>query len=393
MTARPRKVRWPVETRPQAWYLILAAWFAAISILPDPRPLSAPEWIVAGFQSIFDISDAVARAITTVALRGIGFGLLGVFLACATVKRQPRWVTPIVLLAAPVLAITSQWINYRYFPILPQIQLSVIASVLGALIGLSLRRNLIALSVPVLASIGLFLWGTSTAVSTDLATAAQTTGRHVIAMASETPDGDEGFVALTKLAFAYAEDNSHGTDAVFANQAAILSLGIILGEERLARMAQRNVELHKVDQFAALRRRITLGNRHDLSRHFWVSAGLVVLTDANRSLTIGIGKEMMDSTPGGSGFSFVDMMANRAGIMLASSATRNQASAREIQLRFRDRLSSSDFLPDYKGLPEGLYRQEFQSEFGGLGGTKTREMNQEIARRLDTAKALHVRTR
>lgn len=393
MTAKPREGRWPVESRPQAWYLILIAWFAAISILPDPRPLSAPEWIVGVFQAIFDMSDAVARAVTTVALRGIGFGLLGVFLAIAAVKRPSRWVTPIVLLAAPLLAIASQWINYRYFPILPQIQLSVTASMLGALIGLSLCRNLIAVSVPVLASIGLFIWGTSTAVSTDLATVAQATGRHVLAMANETPDGDEDFVELTKLAFAYAEDNSHGTDAVFANKAAILSLGIILGEERLARMANRNVELREVDRFAVLRRRTTLRGRHDLSRHFWVSAGLVVLTDANRSLIIGIGKEMMDSTPGGSGFSFVDMMANRAGILFASSATRNQASAREIQLRFRGRLNSSDFLPDYEGLPEGLYRQEFQSEFGGLAGTKTREINQEIARRLDTAKAIHVRTR
>jgi hypothetical protein len=33
----------------------------------------------------------------------------------------------------------------------------------------------------------------------------------------------------------------------------------------------------------------------------------------------------MDSTPGGSGFSFVDMMANRAGIMFAGAAAGNAA--------------------------------------------------------------------
>lgn len=382
-----------VESTPRAWCLILIAWFTAISILPDPRPLSAPEWAVAGFQSLFDISDAVSRAVTTIVLRGIGFGLLGIFLAIAVRQHRSRWLTPAVLVVAPVLAICSQWINYRYFPITPQVQLSVTASLLGSMVGLALSRKPLALAVPVVAGIGLFVWGTSTAVSTDLASATQATSRHVLEMAKEIPSGDEGFIALTKIAFAYADDNSHGTDRVFANKAAILSLGIILGDEELARRAAINVESYQINQFATLRQQATLRSRHDLSRHFWVSAGLVILTDANRSLTIGIGKEMMDSTPGGSGFSFVDMLANRAGILFASSATRNQAAAREMQLRFLGPLESSDFLPDYVGLPEGLYRQEFQSVFGGLGGTKTREMNQEIARRLDTAKALHVRTR
>jgi hypothetical protein len=257
--------------------------------------------------------------------------------------------------------------------------------------GLALSRKPLALAVPVVASIGLFVWGTSTMVSTDLESATQATSRHVLEMAKELPGGDEGFVSLVKLAFAYAEDNSHGNDPVFANQAAILSLGIILGDEELARRAKRNVESIQLDQFTTIRNRTTLGGRHDLSRHFWVSAGLVILTDANRSLTLGIGKEMMDSTPGGSGFSFVDMLANRAGILFASSATRNQTAAREIQLRLRGDLVSADFLPDHSGLPEGLYRQTFQNEFGGLGGAKTRQINAEITRRLETATAIHAR--
>ena len=88
------------------------------------------------------------------------------------------------------------------------------------------------------------------------------------------------------------------------NQAAVLLPGIILGDERLAQMARRSVDLNRVDEFGVLPGRITLRRRQDLSRHFWVSAGLVILTDANRSLTVGIGKEMMDATPGGSVFWF-----------------------------------------------------------------------------------------
>jgi len=389
MKSIPRQSPSLAKLQSSAGYVILIAWFAAISILPDPRPLSAPQWSVQKLQLLVGTSDAMARAVTTIALRGIGFGLLGIFFAIAVRKHPSKWAIPVSLLLAPVLAICSQWINHRYFPIYPQVQLSVIASLLGSMIGIALSRCLIALAVPAVICIGLFIWGTSTTISSDLATATEITGRHILARADEVPDGDEAFVTFTRLAFAYAEDNSHGTDPVFANRAAILSLAIILGEERIARMARGDVELSHIDDFVAIRKRTTLRSRHDLSRHFWVSAGLVVLTDANRSLTIGLGKELMDSTSGGSGFSFVDMMANRAGILFASSSTGSQHSAQEIHFRLRAELTSGDFLPDIAGLPEGIYRQEFTSQFGGLGGRKTREINQEIIRRLATASALH----
>jgi len=391
--APQRASRFSADANLLAGCFVLTAWFVAISTLPDPRPLSAPEFAVQGLRSRVELSEPVARAVTTIALRGVGLGLLGVLLAFIAARWRSRWAVFMVLVLAPVLAICSQWINYRYFPISPQIQLSVTASTLGVLLGLALRRNLRALSALLIIAAGLYFWGMRTTISTDLEAATRATGLHVLAIAGEIRGGEEGFVTLAKSAFAYAEDNSHGTDPVFANRAAVLALGIILGEERLARMARRDVELDRIDEFVALRERITLRGRSDLPRHFWVSAGLVILTDADRSLTVGLGKEMMDATPGGSGFSFVDMMANRAGIQFASSATRDRASAREIQFRLRGELTSADFLPDYAGLPEGLYRQEFQSEFGGLGGEKTREINAEITRRLETAAAIHTRQR
>lgn len=390
----PQKARRvPADAKLLMGCVVLVAWFVAISTLPDPRALSAPDAAVRGLRSLINLSEPVARAVTTIALRGIGFALLGVFLAFISTRWRSRRAVLMVLLIAPVLAICSQWINYRYFPISPQIQLSVTASMLGVLFGLALRRNVYALFSLLIIASGLYVWGTGTTVSTDLEAAVRATGLHVLAIADEIPNGDEGFVTLVKSAFAYAEDNSHGTDPVFTNRAAVLALGIILGEERLATMANRDIDLDRVDEFAALRNRITLRGRRDLPRHFWVSAGLVILTDANRSHTVGIGKEMLDATPGGSGFSFVDMMANRAGIEFASSATRNRASALQIQLQFQGTLTSADFLPDFTDLPEGLDRQEFQSEFGGLGGLKTRQINAEITRRLETAAALQIRPR
>lgn len=97
---------------------------------------------------------------------------------------------------------------------------------------------------------------------------------------------------------------------------------------------------------------------------------------------------MMDATAGGSGFSFVDLMADRAGTLLAAAATKNETSARDFQMRVRRDTDSSQFLPDIEGLPEGLSREVFQLQFGGLGGLGTQEIVQEIQRRLATCKGL-----
>ena len=107
---------------------------------------------------------------------------------------------------------------------------------------------------------------------------------------------------LLRATFAFAEDNSRGTDAVFPNRAAILALSVILGEERVAEVARRPIDLGRIEEMRGVRNRVTLRGRNDLARQFWVSAGLVIVADEGRAMTIGIGKELMDSTPAGPGF-------------------------------------------------------------------------------------------
>jgi len=368
--------------------VLLLAWFLAISFLPDPRPLSAPDWSVRNVQAVIGLSEPAARAVSTIVLRGIGFALIGVLLSLLVRHWRLRWAAPTVLLASPLLALASQWINFGYFPIPGQAQLSVAAAVIGALMGLALRRSTLALGALVVFAMGIVVWGSSSNVCDDLDAAARFTGNHVLASAGDIPAGDEGFDVLLRSAFAFAEDNSHGTDAVFPNRAAILALSVILGEERVAEVARRPIDLGRIEEIRGVRNRVTLRGRNDLARHFWVSAGLAIVTDEDRALTIGIGKELMDSTPGGSGFSFVDMMANRAGIMFAGAATDSAPAARGMQRRISRGMVSDDVLPDIEGLPEGIPDARFRAEFGGLRGEGTRRVNDEITRRLATSQGL-----
>jgi hypothetical protein len=370
------------------WGILLLAWLVALCIVPDPRPLSAPKLSVKGLRYLVGIDEPAARFVATVALRGAGLGLIGILLSLSFRRISMRWAAPLVIVMAPLLAIAVQWINYGYFPISPQLRFGVASVILGALAGLVLRRSWIMLMVLVIFAGGLFAWGTSTGIPDDLYEAARTTGLYVLSNAEDVTEGDDGFAMLLQLAFTFAEDNSHGTDSVPPNQAAILALGVILGEKRVAKVAKRPIDLDRKKEIEALRKRVTLRGRRDLSQHFWVSAALAVLSDEERSITVGIAKEMMDATPGGSGFSFVDLMANRAGILFADAATRNPQSAHDMQLRIWNGVRIEDFCPDIRGLPEGISRDEFQAEYGGLGGVGTRKVVKEIQRRLATCEGL-----
>jgi hypothetical protein len=55
--------------------------------------------------------------------------------------------------------------------------------------------------------------------------------------------GDDAFAKLLRKAFAYAEDNWPSTDAVLTNRAAILALGVILGDDQVARSVCEFVSL------------------------------------------------------------------------------------------------------------------------------------------------------
>ncbi len=389
-TNTPTEFLYPSPSRwtPWVWLGLLIAWLVTVSIVPDPRPLSAPDWAVRLAVSAGGLSEATARAFATIALRGMGLAAIGILLVLALGRVRLGLAAPAALVLSPLLALLSQWLNYDYFPIAPQAQLGVVSAIVGALLGMALRRSKAALAAVVILPVGLFLWGTSTGISDDLYEVARTTGLHVFESADDIPTGDAGFARLMETAFAFAADNSHGTDPVLTNRAAILALGVILGEARVAKVARREIDIRRQPEAVELRNRITLYGRQDLSQHFWVSAALAVLSDDTRSMTVGIAKEMMDSTPGGSGFSFVDLTADRAGTLFTVAATRDEDSARAMQARIQSGVAIEDFVPDPLDLPEGLSGDEFQAKYGGLGGELTRKIVEEVRRRLATREGL-----
>ncbi len=179
--------------------------------------------------------------------------------------------------------------------------------------------------------------------------------------------------------FSEAARRSGNTGAVQQNQAAILALGVYLGsyhfEKLIGNISPPGYKAHRMPI------RVHLAERQDLRLHFIFSAVLRVLADQGVSLALGEFKELRDSQTGGSGFSFVDLAADRAGARFADLATASEASARRLQQQAAA-VTDAGLLPAIDGLPEGLSQRSFEQRFGNVESSAYLQLEREIDRRL-----------
>lgn len=126
-------------------------------------------------------------------------------------------------------------------------------------------------------------------------------------------------------------------------------------------------------------RRLMLKGRVDLANHFVVSAGIAARGGSALADAAGLFKELGDSR-GGSGFSFPDLAADRAGVRFAEVATGSDAM--RIQGMLADDPTESLFMPEVQDLPEFLPEEEFRRRFGGVGAPRYQQIEMDIERRI-----------
>jgi hypothetical protein len=218
--------------------------------------------------------------------------------------------------------------------------------------------------------------------------ATQAQVRHLIEIANTLPQGEERFGAFMQSAFRLARRRSVSSEAVIENRGAVYALAVLLGhhqlqqfigpvlDDELRRAARRNLG------------RVTIRGRGDWTQHFFVSSAVTLLSSETVSDAVGLLKEELDAGKGGSGFSFADLLADRAGTLFASAAVRDEASAQAMQRRLAGQFNIDEFFPPATGLPEGISETELKSAYGGVGGDRYQELINEIERRLATCAAL-----
>lgn len=180
---------------------------------------------------------------------------------------------------------------------------------------------------------------------------------------------------LTRPLFRLARERSRQGDAIEENRAAILVLTLYANQLTLNKI----IPSFK-SRFRPLSRTVKLNNRSDLTKHYLVSATLAAYAGTPLADAVGLYKEMEDSK-GGSGFSFNDLAADRAGTEMGERAVRNEAQAKAVQM-LMSTASESDFMPKTDDLPEFISKAEFDRRFGGLEGEPYQKMIEEIERRI-----------
>ena len=126
---------------------------------------------------------------------------------------------------------------------------------------------------------------------------------------------------------------------------------------------------------------IRLKGRGDLAQHLLVSAAMSSHSNSELSNLVGTGKEISDSD-GGSGFSFSDLAADRAGSLLGKLATADKASALKAQELLSNSKYSSNLLPDINRLPAPLTERQFVQQFGNIKDPRYEKMLKSIDKKI-----------
>jgi hypothetical protein len=177
-----------------------------------------------------------------------------------------------------------------------------------------------------------------------------------------------------------AERSAAGAEAAAENRAALVVLTFFANQRSLGLVVP---DAH--DWPRPPPRRVTLLGREDLPLHFLISA--VIAAEAGTPLAdaVGLWKELADARRGGSGFSFNDIAADRAGTRLGEAAVRDAA---RLQARLAAGVAESDLMPAVADLPEFMPEAEFVARFGGVGAPAYQRLMSDIEARVDALPVL-----
>lgn len=167
-----------------------------------------------------------------------------------------------------------------------------------------------------------------------------------------------------------AGDDSDG----FARQRSVLLiLAAYLGGKDLSKIIP---ELNGWKRPVA--RELVLHDRNDIAQHFIISAALAAWAGEPLAEAIGVWKELEDARAG-SGFSFADLAADRAGTRFGQLVRERDA---RIEILLSGPLVDGDLVPSLAGLPEYIPAAEFRRRYGSTESPAYRALIEDIDRRI-----------
>jgi hypothetical protein len=181
---------------------------------------------------------------------------------------------------------------------------------------------------------------------------------------------------LLKPLFELARQRSTLENAIDENRFVIMAVNEYVNKSETRQFFSRDgmVKTHYFPVF--------LYRRNDLAQHFIASAALTASINAQVAKVVGEEKELSDAKRG-SGFSFVDLTADKAGQRFGEIATATPISARKLQSYMSKIKDYRDFIPDPTDLPEKMDEAEFNKRYESVNSPDYQETVKKIDERLD----------
>lgn len=180
---------------------------------------------------------------------------------------------------------------------------------------------------------------------------------------------------LLQPLFLSAYQRSTEDTAIRENRAVIIAVGSYIYKYDLRRYLPLGLVYSKEYSVFAYK-------RIDIPQHFIASALLAAVDASILGERLGEDKELADAEKG-SGFSFIDLTADRAGTRFGQLATGTPKQARELQRIMSRTQDYTAIIPDIQGLPEQLDEPAFKARFNNTDSTLYRSMIAEIDERID----------
>jgi hypothetical protein len=182
---------------------------------------------------------------------------------------------------------------------------------------------------------------------------------------------------LLKPLFELALQRSTLENAIEENKMAIIAVNNYVNRKE----TKKFLSLPASKLTAEKRYSTFLYKRIDLAQHFIGSAAITASVNPQVAQAVGEEKELSDAQ-GGSGFSFIDLAADKAGTRFGEMATSSPENARKIQKAMSEIKDYSDFMPDPTDLPEHMDETEFKQRYQSVDSATYQELSKQIDARI-----------
>lgn len=181
------------------------------------------------------------------------------------------------------------------------------------------------------------------------------------------------FIPLFKLAYHRSNNNT----AIAENRAALIAISTYVNKSEIEAYIPFDIGPEIKRAYPT-----SLYRRTDMAKHFVASAVLAATGAEGIAQHLGLQKELNDAKKGGSGFSFVDLAGDRAGLKFGKRAVSSSENARKLQKMISESKDYCSFMPEVRDLPEHMTDKQFKQKYHSIYSPEYQQMLKKIDQRI-----------